>query len=97
MFAQMRRKTVDALKEPVEPAKDSTNVGESYESLLTRTLERLKVAVFDPGTSPKDLAALTKRMLDVKKELEGLEGSDGGKAGDDGIDTSAEAEDWQPV
>jgi len=93
----MRRKTVDAPKEQVETAEDSATVGESYESLLTRTLERLKVAVFDPGTSPKDLAALTKRMLDVKKELEGLEGSDGGKAGVDGIETQAETEEWEPV
>lgn len=93
----MRRKTVDAPDEPVEPVEGSATVGESYESLLTRTLERLKVAVFDPGTSPKDLAALTKRMLDVKKELEGLEGSDGGKAGVDGIETSAEAEEWEAV
>ena len=93
----MRRKTVDTPDEPVAPVEDSATVGESYESLLTRTLERLKVAVFDPGTSPKDLAALTKRMLDVKKELEGLEGSDGGKAGVDGIETPAEAEEWEPV
>lgn len=93
----MRRKTVAEPDEPVEAVEAPAIIGETYESLLTRTLERLKVAVFDPGTSPKDLAALTKRMLDVKKELEGLEGSDGGKAGDDGIDPSAEAEDWQPV
>lgn len=82
-------------KTPVPVVDDSDD--ESYESLLRRTLERLKQAVFDKGTSPRDLAALTKRMLEVQKELEGLEGSDGGKAGDDGIDPSAEAEDWQPV
>lgn len=93
----MRRKTVNTPTLTVEPAEVMPAVGESYESLLTRTLERLKVAVFDPGTSPKDLAALTKRMLDVKKELEGLEGSDGGKAGVDGIETSTEAEEWEPV
>lgn len=70
---------------------------ESYESLLLRTLDRLKEAVFDSDTSPRDLAALTKRMLDVKKELEGLEGSDGGKAGDgDGV-SPAEDEEWEPV
>ena len=92
----MRRKKV-ASDEPVDAVEAPAIIGETYESLLTRTLERLKVAVFDPGTSPKDLAALTKRMLDVKKELEGLEGSDGGKAGDDGAISSAEAEDWQPV
>ena len=93
----MRRKSVAEPDEPVEPVEAPAIIGETYESLLTRTLERLKVAVFDPGTSPKDLAALTKRMLDVKKELEGLEGSDGGKAGVDGIETSVEAEEWEPV
>ena len=76
------------VEEPVE--------GESYESLLKRTLDRLKVAVFDPKTSARDLAALTKRMLEVKKELEGLEGSDssGGEAVGNGV---ADSEEWQPI
>jgi len=72
-------------------------VGESYESLLRRTLDRLKVAVFDESTSPRDLAALTKRMLDVKKELEGLEGSDGVEVDADGADAVSTDERWEPV
>jgi hypothetical protein len=82
---------------PDEPVGAPMVTGESYESLLNRTLERLKVAVFDPGTSPKDLAALTKRMLDVKKELEGLEGSDddGGDVG--GVSDSNPDSEWEPV
>lgn len=50
-----------------------------YERLLRDTLERLKTAVFDPDTPPRDLASLSRRMLEVCRELERLE-SDGGPA-----------------
>lgn len=82
-----------AAPKPVEPEPAE----ESYESLLRRTLERLKQAVFDKSTSARDLAALTKRMLEVQKELEGLEGSDGGKADGNGCETPARSEAWEPV
>lgn len=48
-----------------------------YEQLLKQTLERLKTAVFDPDTPPRDLASLSRRMLEVCRELERLEGDDG--------------------
>ena len=35
-----------------------------YEGMLRRTLVRLQTAVFDPDTPPRDLAALSRRMLE---------------------------------
>lgn len=40
-----------------------------YKSLLKKTLHRLEVAVFDEGTPPRDLASLTRRLLEVSGRL----------------------------
>ena len=63
--------TVDATGEPEN---------ETYEGLLTRTIDRLKVAVFDPKTPPRDLAALTRRLMEFEKELLRLRETDAGPA-----------------
>ena len=49
-----------------------------YLALLRRTLHRLEVAVFDEGTPPRDLASLTRRLLEVRREIERLESENGG-------------------
>lgn len=49
-----------------------------YEEMLRKTLTRLQTAVFDPDTPPRDLAALSRRMLEVCRELERLESENGG-------------------
>lgn len=49
-----------------------------YKSLLKKTLHRLEVAVFDEGTPPRDLASLTRRLLEVSREIERLESENGG-------------------
>lgn len=48
-----------------------------YLALLRRTLHRLEVAVFDKGTPPRDLASLTRRLLEVSREIERLESENG--------------------
>lgn len=50
---------------------------DGYLSLLQRTLERLEQAVFDMDTPPRDLAALSRRLLEVSHEIERLEGLNG--------------------
>lgn len=45
----------------------------SYLDLLKRMKQRLELAVFDEGTSPRDLASLTKRLSDVAKEINEIE------------------------
>ena len=49
-----------------------------HRSLLKRTLLRLETAVFDEGTPPRDLASLTRRLLEVSREIERLESENGG-------------------
>lgn len=49
-----------------------------YEGMLRKTLTRLQTAVFDPDTPPRDLASLSRRMLEVCRELERLESENGG-------------------
>lgn len=46
---------------------------DSYLELLKRMKSRLETAVFNEGTSPRDLAALTKRLSDVAKEINEIE------------------------
>ena len=48
-----------------------------YLTLLQRTLHRLEAAVFDEGTPPRDLASLTRRLLEVSREIERLESENG--------------------
>lgn len=49
-----------------------------YMRLLEKTLIRLESAVFDEGTPPRDLASLTRRLLEVSQEIERLESENGG-------------------
>ena len=70
--------------------------GDEYLTLLRRTLKRLEQAVFDLDTPPRDLAALSRRLLEVSREIERLEGKDGASAPsvaveveDDGFDEEA--------
>ncbi|NEG54746.1 hypothetical protein [Bifidobacterium platyrrhinorum] len=53
-------------------------MNDEYLTLLRRTLKRLEQAVFDLDTPPRDLAALSRRLLEVSREIERLEGRDGG-------------------
>ncbi|MGE8691851.1 hypothetical protein [Bifidobacterium bifidum] len=69
--------------------------GNGYLDLLKSTLSRLKAAVFDADTPPRDLAALTRRLLEVSREIERLETQSGGnesvavEVGDDEFDEAA--------
>ncbi|AHB79537.1 hypothetical protein PBI_VALIDUS_7 [Mycobacterium phage Validus] len=41
--------------------------------LLKRMHERVESAVFDPETPPRDLAALTRRLMEIGKEIESID------------------------
>ena len=60
-----------------------------HKSLLKKTLHRLEIAVFDEGTPPRDLASLTRRLLEVSREIERLESERGGAS----APTATEVED----
>lgn len=75
---------MDDIDEPIE---------ETYEGLLVRTIDRLKLAVFDPKTPPRDLAALTRRLMEFEKELMRLRNDTGDGPADL---TEVEDEDFDP-
>lgn len=45
----------------------------SLRELLTATRDRIAVAVEDPNTPARDLAALTKRLLETVREIESID------------------------
>ena len=60
-----------------------------HRSLLVAMRERIAQAVSDPGCPPRDLAALTRRLQDVSKEIEAIDL----RAKEDGADAADVAED----
>lgn len=44
-----------------------------HKSLLTAMRERIAQAVSDPECPPRDLAALTRRLQDISKEIESID------------------------
>ena len=77
-----------------DPERTEEQLDEDYEAVLRRTIVRLKQAVFDPDTPPRDLAALTRRLMEFERELERLREEGNGGPGD--IEEGADEEDFDP-
>lgn len=77
-------------KTVTEAAKDGT-----IRELLVAMQSRIATAVEDPNTPARDLAALTKRLIEVTKDIEAIdareeqEGERGGPASDEAFDSAA--------
>jgi len=83
--------------EPGEVAKRKLSVAEAaasgdHRSLLVSMRERIARTVSDPDCPPRDLAALTRRLQDISKEIEALDL----RAREEGADAAdvAEDEEW---
>ncbi len=65
-----------------------------HRTLLVAMRERIAQTVSDPDCPPRDLAALTRRLQDIAKEIESLDL----RAKEEGADASdvAEDEEWDP-
>ncbi|HKV17585.1 MAG TPA: hypothetical protein VJR50_01040, partial [Mycobacterium sp.] len=62
-------------------------------ALLVATRDRIAAACDSPQTPPRDLAALTRRLLDIAKEIEAIDARDedqaaGAAAVDDSFDAA---------
>ncbi len=84
--APLRAVTADDAPPPkpktiIEAAADGTHL-----ELLTALRERLAVAVQNPTCPPRDLAALTRRLQEIAREIEAI------NAGGDEDDITAAAE-----
>lgn len=66
-----------------------------HRELLVAMRDRIAKTVADPDCPPRDLAALTRRLQDIARELDALdrrarqEGAEGGGAEDEAWDSSA--------
>ena len=66
-----------------------------HRKLLVAMRERIARAVADPECPPRDLAALTRRLQDIAREIESIdlradeEGERGGRVNDESFDPSA--------
>jgi transposase-like protein len=74
------RAVPDAKQEPAPPARRPT-VSEAAETgttreLLVATRTRIARAVEDPNTPARDLAALTKRLFEVVRDIEAIDARD---------------------
>lgn len=90
------RKTLRAV-EPGEKAVSKLSVAQAaasgdHRSLLVAMRERIAKTVSDPDCPPRDLAALTRRLQDISKEIEALDL----RAREEGADAAdvAEDEEW---
>lgn len=77
-----------------EPAPKKRSVAEAaatgnHRSLLVAMRERIAAAVSNPDCPPRDLAALTRRLQDIAKEIEQIDL----RAREDGADADDVAED----
>ena len=66
----------------------------NHRSLLVAMRERIAKTVSDPDCPPRDLAALTRRLQDIAKEIEAIDL----RAKEEGADANDVAgdEDWRP-
>jgi hypothetical protein len=92
----VRSVAVSAAKAPPKQSVAQAAKDGSHRDLLVAMRDRIALAVSDPECPPRDLAALTRRLQDIAKEIEGIdqrrleEGTgDGGEVEDGAFDSSA--------
>ena len=84
----------DEAKPPVKSVAQAAANG-SHRDLLVAMRERIAVAVSSPDCPPRDLAALTRRLQDIAKEIEAIdlrakeEALEGGAIPDEAWDSEA--------
>jgi len=93
------RAVKDGEKPPVKRSKKKTvaeaaSSGDYYE-LLVATRDRIASAITSPDCHPRDLAALTRRLTDIGKELEAIDARLAEEAEAMGADTPDEG--WEAI
>ena len=76
MVARRSLRAVSADEKPLpQKAKTVTEAakGGSARELLVATRDRIAVAVEDPNTPARDLAALTKRLMETVRDIEAID------------------------
>lgn len=65
-----------------------------HRSLLVAMRERIAVTVSNPDCPPRDLAALTRRLQDIAKEIESLDLKAKQEGGEDGNSHGGADDEW---
>lgn len=77
MVAKRTLRSVSADEKPPPPTRPKTVTeaakGGSTRELLAATRDRIAVAVEDPNTPARDLAALSKRLMETVREIEAID------------------------
>jgi hypothetical protein len=77
MVVKRSLRSVSADEKPTPPAKPKTVTeaakGGTTRELLSATRDRIAVAVEDPNTPARDLAALSKRLMETVREIEAID------------------------
>ena len=77
MAGKRTLRSVGVDEKPLPPAKPKTVTeaakGGSTRELLAATRDRIAVAVEDPNTPARDLAALSKRLMETVREIEAID------------------------
>lgn len=90
-------RAVKADEKPKPPIKAKTVIeaaeSGSHRDLLVAMRERIARTVSDPGCPPRDLAALTRRLQDIAKEIEVIDLRAKEEAKDDAVSADEEWDD----
>lgn len=77
MATKRNLRSVGADEKPPAPAKPKTVTeaakGGTTRELLAATRDRIAVAVEDPNTPARDLAALSKRLMETVRDIEAID------------------------
>ena len=77
MATKRTLRSVGADEKPLPPEKPKTVTqaakGGTTRELLAATRDRIAVAVEDPNTPARDLAALSKRLMETVREIEAID------------------------
>jgi hypothetical protein len=63
------------------PTVDEAAASGDHRALLVSMRDRIAVAVANPSTMPRDLAALTRRLQDIASEIASIDARDAKEAG----------------
>ncbi len=85
---------------PPPPAAQKMTVAEAaasgtYKDLLIATRDRIALTVSSPDCPPRDLAALTRRLTEIGKELAVIAAREAEEA--EGIGARTEDEEWEAI
>jgi hypothetical protein len=72
-------------------------VDDAHMKLLQKMRARIQNAIFEEDCPPRDLAALTRRLQDISREINELEERQRREGGSDGSTGSTAADDWDPA